>query len=78
MISAKSSGQCAEAARKTNSTFGIIRRTIVTRDKDAVLRLYKSVVIPQLEYYAQVQSHYQKQDMGKLEMCNEEVKKCKI
>ena len=46
MISAKPSGQCAKEARKANSTFGTIRRTIVTRDKDAVLRLYKSLVMP--------------------------------
>ena len=50
MIRPKLSGQCAEAARKANLTFGTIRRTIFTRDKDAVLRLYKSLVMPQLEY----------------------------
>jgi len=32
---AKPSRQCAEASRKTNSTVGMIRRTIVTRGKDA-------------------------------------------
>src|SRR6218665_2395660 len=45
----------------------MIRRTIVTRDKDTILRLYKTVVRPQLEYCIQVWSPYLKQDMEKLE-----------
>src|SRR6218665_1603537 len=48
--SAKPSSQCAEASKKANSTSGMIRRTIVTRDKDTILKLYKSLVRPQLEY----------------------------
>ena len=31
---AKPPRQCAEASKKANSTLGMIRRTIVTRDKD--------------------------------------------
>ena len=45
----------------------MIRRTIVTRDKDTTLRLYKSLVRPQLEYCIQVWSPYLKKDMEKLE-----------
>src|SRR6218665_1825789 len=45
----------------------MIRRTIVTRDKDTILRLYKTVVRPQLEYCIQVWSPYMQQDMEKLE-----------
>src|SRR6218665_2980524 len=45
----------------------MIRRTIVTRDKDTILRLYKTLVRPQLEYCIQVGSPYLKQDMEKLE-----------
>src|SRR6218665_1519690 len=45
----------------------MIRRTIVTRDKDTILRLYKSLVRPQLEYCIQVWSPYLKQEMEKLE-----------
>ena len=44
-----------------------IQRTIVTRDKDTTLRLYKTLVRPQLEYCIQVWSPYLKQDMEKLE-----------
>src|SRR6218665_1072934 len=65
--SAKPSRQCAEASKKANSTLGMIRRTIVTRDKGTILRLYKSLVRPQLEYCIQVWSPHLKQDMEKLE-----------
>ena len=65
--SAKPSRQCAEASKKANSTLGMIRRTIVTRDKDTILRLYKSLVRPELEYCIKVWSSYLKQDMEKLE-----------
>src|SRR6218665_4059181 len=65
--SVKPSRQCAEASKKANSTLGMIRRTIVTRDKDTILRLYKSLVRPQLEYCIQVWSPHLKQDMEKLE-----------
>src|SRR6218665_3888145 len=45
--SAKPSMHCVEASKKDNSTLGMIKKTIVTRDKDAMLRLYKSLVRPQ-------------------------------
>src|SRR6218665_850682 len=65
--SAKPSRQCAEASTKANSTLGMIRQTIVTRDKDTIPNLYKTLVRPQLEYCIQVWSPYLKQDMEKLE-----------
>src|SRR6218665_3301523 len=65
--SAKPSRQCAEASKKANSTLGMMRRTIVTIDKDTILRLYKTLVRPQLEYCIQVLSPYLQQDMEKLE-----------
>src|SRR6218665_1954564 len=65
--SAQPSRQCAEASKKANSTLGMIRWTIVTRDKDTILRLYKTLVRPQLEYCIQVWSPYLKKDMEKLE-----------
>src|SRR6218665_2403762 len=64
--SAKPSRQCAEASKNANSTLGMIRRTIVTRDKYTILRLYKSLVRPQLEYCMSAWSPYLKQDMEKL------------
>src|SRR6218665_1051626 len=45
----------------------LVRKTIVTRDKDTILRLYKTLVRPQLEYCIQVWSQYLQQDMEKLE-----------
>ena len=49
---AKPSRQCAEAAKKTNSTLGLIR-TIVTREKDTIPNFYKSLISPSLEYCIQ-------------------------
>ena len=53
----------------------MIRRTIVTKDKDTILRLYKSLVRPQLEYCIQVWSPYLKQDIDKLEKVQKRAKK---
>src|SRR6218665_3335088 len=62
-------GYCIGVSRRSAQAqaLGMIRRTIVTRDKDTILRLYKSLVRPQLEYCIQVWSPYLKQDMEKLE-----------
>src|SRR6218665_1007275 len=73
--SAKPSRHCAEASKKANSTLGMIRRTIVTRDKDTILRLYKTLVKPRLEYCIQVWSPYLKQDMENWRKCKEEPQK---
>ena len=69
---AEPSRQCAEASKTANSTLVMIRRTIVTRDKNTILRLYKTLVRPQLEYCIQVWSPCLKQDMEKLAKCKEE------
>ena len=53
--------------KKANSILGMIRRKIVTRDKDTILRLNKTLVRPQLECCIQVWSPCLKQDMEKLE-----------
>ena len=58
-----------------NSTLGMIRRTIVTRDKDTILRLYKSLVRPRLEYFMRVWDPYLKQDMEQLEKVQRSAKK---
>src|SRR6218665_334478 len=68
------SRQCAEASKKANSTLGMIRMTIVTTNKDTILRLYKSLVRPQLEYCIQVWSPHLKQDMEKLEKVQRAIK----
>ena len=46
---------------------GIIKRTMVSRDKDLILKLYKTLVRPHLEYCVQVWSPSLKQDINILE-----------
>jgi len=46
----KVSQQCQQAYNKASKILGLINRTIVYRDTDILLRLYKSLVRPHLEY----------------------------
>lgn len=65
--SGKVARQCAEAAKKGNRALGQIKRTIVNKDKDTILRLYKSLVRPHLEYCVQAWSPDFKKDIDLLE-----------
>ena len=65
--SLKPSRQCAEAAKKGNQILGIIKRTIVSRDKEIITRLYKTLVRPHLEYCVQAWNPYLKKDIEILE-----------
>ena len=49
----KPSKQCIAAVKKANMTLGMIKRHIVSRDKNTILRLYKGLVRPKLEYCIQ-------------------------
>ena len=49
----KPSKQCDSAVKKANMTFGMLKRHIVSRDKNTIVRLNKSLVRPKLEYCIQ-------------------------
>ena len=50
----KFSQHCSNIASQANSTLGLIKRTITSRNKDVLLKLYKALVRPILDYCAQV------------------------
>ena len=57
----KVSQQCAKVVKTANKVLGMISRTLTLRTKDVILRLYKSLVRPHLEYCIQAwRPHLQK------------------
>ena len=48
----KISELCGIAAAKGHQILGFIRRNIVYKEKELVLSLYKTIVMPYLEYYS--------------------------
>ena len=65
--SGKFSEQCNQAIKAASSTLGIIRRHITCKSKDIVLKLYKALVRPKLEYCVQAWQPYLKRDIENLE-----------
>ena len=63
----KVSEQCRIAASKGNQILGLIRRTIVYKEKQLIVPLYKAIFRPHLEYYIQAWRPYRKKDIDKLE-----------
>ena len=59
----KYSEQCLMAAKKANCVLGIIKRNIKYKNADIIMRLYKSLVRPRLEYCIQAWSPYHKKDI---------------
>ena len=63
----KFSEQCSIAVKNANSTLGIIRRHIKSRKKNIILKLYKTLVRPKLEYCVQAWCPYLKKDIEIIE-----------
>ena len=63
----KVSQQCGIAAAKGNQILGLIRRTIVYKEKELIIPLYKTIVRPHLEYCIQALRPYRKKDIDMLE-----------
>ena len=60
--SLKVSQQCAAAAKKGNQALGMIKRNFAFRSREAVIKLYKSLVRPHLDYAMQAWSPYMEKD----------------
>lgn len=65
--SCKFSEQCRMAASAANKLLGLIKRSIEYKNKDTIVRLYKALVRPKLEYCIQAWCPYLKKDVAVLE-----------
>jgi len=65
--SLKFSEQSDSVVKKANSTLGMIKRNIVSRNKDVITKLYKALVRPKLEYCVQAWRPFLKKDIEKIE-----------
>ena len=63
----KVSEQCGIAASKGNQILGLIRKTIIYKEKQLIMPLYKTIVRPHLEYCIQARRPYRKKDIDKVE-----------
>jgi hypothetical protein len=58
--------QCVRAANKANAMLGMINRAFKYKNKEVVLKLYKSLVRPQLDYYIQAWCPFKQKDIDLL------------
>ena len=63
----KVSEQCGIANSKGNQLLGLIRRTIMYKEKQLIVPLYKAIVRPHLEYCIYAWRPYRKKNIDKLE-----------
>ena len=59
--------QCNKAASKGNQKLGMIRRSFTCKNKDIMMKLYKSIVRPSLDYCVQAWRPHLKKDIEILE-----------
>ena len=67
----KASVHCDKIAKKANKILGLIKRTFTYKDEQTILKLYKSLVRPHLEYAQQFWSPTLKKDINKLNKVQE-------
>ena len=60
--------QCSAAVQKANKMLGMIKRNFTDRSKKTVMALYKSLVMPHLEYCLQIWNPYFIKDIKLLEV----------
>ena len=65
--SLKFSEQCNKAANGANMTLGMIKRNVISRDKDIIVNLYKTLVRPKLDYCVQAWRPYLRKDIDNFE-----------
>ena len=65
--SLKFSEQCSVAVKSANQTLGLIKRTVKSRNKIVIGRLYTALVRPKLEYCIQAWRPFLRKDIDKLE-----------
>ena len=65
--SCKFSEQCNEAIKHANSTLGMIKRSITCKSKNIIVKLYKALVRPKLEFCVQAWRPFLKKDIVNLE-----------
>ena len=70
----KVSEQCGIAASKGNQILELIRRTIMYKEKQLIILLYKAIVRPHLKYCIQTWTPYCKKDIDKLERIQQQLK----
>ena len=62
----KFSQQCNAAVRNANIILGLIKKSITNTNKNVILRLYKTLVRPHLEYCVQAWRPFLKGDIANL------------